>query len=110
MLGVLSCPQSWLLAGPGSLDLTGTAATDTEFSETFTKASVDLFLLPSHMLKALNCILPPFRILLTFSFVMQSSTWREWLYCLQLQLIFNLLATVTCLVRSGFCKLLFSLS
>lgn len=54
----------------------GTTATDTEFSEIFTKSHVDLFLLPSHMLKALNYIFLPFYIFLTFSFVMQSGSLR----------------------------------
>lgn len=48
-----------------------------------------------------------------FCFVMQRESligWFHWFYCLQVLLIFNLLATMTCLVKFGFWKLLLSLS
>lgn len=54
----------------------GTATTGIECGEIFMNSSVHLILLPSHMLKALSCILPSFCTLLIFSFVMQRSTLR----------------------------------
>lgn len=103
----LVIPQCWLPAVPVHCVWTRTAATDTEFSEIFTKSQVHLFLLPSHVLQTLSCIFLPFCIFLTFSFVTQSVSLRGWFnlfYCLQALLIFNLLAPVSLSVRFGFCN------